>query len=89
MGDVGDGRGCTDTSARSEEGTGNTGMFAGHGGCWMKINWHVVLSSFVRRENLVIDNYITGFCGAERDGRRKCTVGCLCVLTNVSVYHIP
>lgn len=54
----------------------------------MKINWHAILSSFVRRENLMIDDYITGF-DVLGDSTRKCTVACLCALMNVTIYHIP
>lgn len=45
----------------------------------MKINWHTFISSFVRRENVMIDDYITV---TDEPGEITQGSGCWCVCVN-------
>lgn len=76
------GHGC-----QNEESTGNTGMFAQHCGCKMKIYWHAILSSFVSRDSVMIDD--CNRCNVDTFTMSKCTTECLCTVMNMIIYNIP
>lgn len=72
---------------QNEESTSNAGMFAQHCGCKMKIYWHAILSSFVSRDSVMIDDY--NRCNVDTFTMRKCTTVCLCTVMNKIIYNIP